>query len=366
MKYIYTLLLTTLLITGCGSSSDPETQTLNDLNLINVESPYGKEDIYSKYQWEHTINFSPDLYYINSNAGSNINEAWQYGYGANNVTIAVIDTCFDLSLEDSPKNIVATYNMENNGPDISCKPGDSAHGSFVLGVLGAPINGKGIIGVAPNANYILIKLPTGGYLTENQLINAFTFAYNNGAKVISNSWGTKSLGTPLNDLFKELYNRGVIILFSSGNDNISLDTANITDESESPYVLGIGASSEINTRANYSNYGSNIDFLAPAGDYGILTTDFTYGSDLSSDSLDLVSDKYSFFAGTSAAAPLAAGIVSLIVENHMGLNMAQVKDILKSSTQKIGGVVYTNGWNDEYSYGKIDAFEALNVTNSSY
>jgi len=61
------------------------------------------------------------------------------------------------------------------------------------------------------------------------------------------------------------------------------------------------------------------------------------------------------FVGTSASAPIVSGIVALMLEKDPNLTRAEIEDILKKSADKIGNIVYVNGRNDYYGYGKVNA-----------
>ncbi|MCI0747452.1 MAG: S8 family serine peptidase [Verrucomicrobia subdivision 3 bacterium] len=129
------------------------------------------------------------------------------------------------------------------------------------------------------------------------------------------------------------------------------------------YVLAVGASGDFDYRVSYSQYGPSLDFLAPSdGGYGaIATTDRTgsYGY--------LGWDDYRLdFGGTSAAAPLAAGIAALVLSKDGNLTRASVVSKLTQNCDKVGPVAYTGTppltRNDYYGHGRLNAQLALAAT----
>ena len=120
-------------------------------------------------------------------------------------------------------------------------------------------------------------------------------------------------------------------------------------------VFAVGSSTDWDYRADYSQYGAALDFVAPSGggNADLFTTDRTgtAGYDNSN---------YTSIAGTSFSAPVAAGIAALLLSKDPTLTLSQVRTILQNSADKVGGVTYTNGFNTYYGYGRLNAATALN------
>lgn len=130
-----------------------------------------------------------------------------------------------------------------------------------------------------------------------------------------------------------------------------------------PQAIAVGASTDLDCRASYSQYGPDLDLIAPSSDggmrSGILTTDRTgiAGYDQS--------DYYPDFGGTSSATPLAAGVAGLVLSRNPGLTEPQVRQILEDSADKIDSdtAAYdASGHSDRYGFGRIDAQRALEST----
>ena len=333
------------------------------LSKYTSESSVGKEilDPFFKYAW-HLENKDENS---TIDASANITKVWKYTRGAGAV-IAVIDDSFNASHEDLKTNVIARYNVITKSTitleeDFLYDDGSGAHGTSVAGIVSASANNKGSLGVAPDAKLILISIGTDGLNTDAQIIEAFDFAMKNGANVVSCSWGTFDVSSAVSAKLKELYDAGITVVFSTGNDGQSLDASSINDESELPWVIGVGASTENATKKVSSNYGKRVDILAPSGDnIGLITTDEMGSKGSNAGEEDLINENYTFFNGTSASAPIVAGVAALLYSVDNSLTPAQIREAIITSADKIGDVSYNDrGWNEFYAYGKINAFEAL-------
>jgi len=119
-------------------------------------------------------------------------------------------------------------------------------------------------------------------------------------------------------------------------------------------TIGVGANTNFDYRSDYSQYGSDLDFVAPSsgGTIDIPSTDRT-------GSVGYVSDDYVYFTGTSSASPLAAGVAALMLSKSYDLTANEIRNLMRDSADKIGGVSYSGGFNTYYGYGRINAYNAL-------
>ncbi len=316
---------------------------------------------YSKYLWHL---FPPDkkfanFFGINPKANIDILDAWKITRGVG-VKIAIIDGTFDIYHEDLKDNIIQTYNADNNSSDVYNHSYSTSHGSICAGFSASPMNGVGIIGSAPEAKLILISQESNDIIS---MIRAFEKAKEFGAKVISCSWGTEHISEALKSELKSLYDANITIIFASGNDKKNFDEMGIDDESEQESVIGVGATDERNDVSYYSNYGSNIDILAPGGDTDIVGMVGLDDSGEKGDNyrLGLVNNNYSFVNGTSFSAPLVAGVVALMYSANPKLTPFEIRKIIIETADKIGGesANYINGFDIYRAYGKINAKRAV-------
>lgn len=307
-------------------------------------------DPYYKFQWHLKNTEYPG-------ADINVEEAWRYTKGAG-VLAAVIDEGIDIDHPDLKANIVGFANYNDPGTDYPGSDTGNWHGTACIGLLGAAENSTGIVGVAPESKLLAIRYSDANV---SQDILAFDDLMKQGVSVISNSWGSYANLDAYNYIFKKLATegrggKGILIFFATGNEHLDMDTPGINDESESPWVISIGASTHDDKIAPYSNYGSTLDFLAPGGVEGgqLVTTD-------AQGEKGYTDWNYNFnFVGTSAAAPIAAGVGALILSANPDLTREEVIEILKQSAVKIGDEPYDrNGRNNFAGYGRIDAGKAV-------
>ena len=346
----YFLSFSLIVLYGCGGSSDG----VSNKNPFNVKSfnPYTDDGF--KYAW-HLRVVEPDIastYNITDDSNINIYGAWAKTRGGG-VKVAVIDYDFNPLNADIKSNVASTYDTETNTTNI--KKDISSHGTSIASIIASPKNGIGVIGVAPETKLILIDANiSSDYSNDTNKIRAFYKAKELGAKVICCSWGSLSkVSSQMKDTLKNMYNSGITVIFASGNNGgLDLDSdVDFDDESESPYVIGVGASTEQNTKADYSNYGDNIDILAPGG-----SASFGIYSDRYYDS------NYDYLNGTSAAAPIVAGVVALMLSVNHDLTPKQIRDIIISTAQKIdpkNANYDQNGFSHTHAYGKINASAAV-------
>jgi subtilisin family serine protease len=283
-------------------------------------------------------------------------------YSANGVKIAIIDDGVDITHEDLVNSFIATYDITTSSTDVTHSNSNDFHGTSVSGIIGARINSKGIAGIANKAQLIFLK--DSETMTDSETIELFNKAQEFGADIINCSWGTYDVSDAVKSKIVDLATngrdgKGIIIVFASGND----DTDMGNDESAIPEVIGVSATNKYNERAYYSNYGSELDIVAPGGEYiGITTLDASgdKGMAYSDEDYFLYNDS-NFFAGTSASAPIVSGVIGLMLEKKPDLTRLEIMQILKDSSDKIGSIGYVNGRNDYYGYGKINVAKIMDM-----
>lgn len=128
-----------------------------------------------------------------------------------------------------------------------------------------------------------------------------------------------------------------------------------------PNSIAVGSATDRDLRSDYSQYGYNLDFLAPSnGGWNDITALDPLGSVGWNDT-----DIKSGFGGTSSACPLAAGIGALLLSLDPTYTALEVRSIMRRSCDKVGSLPYSGGdtnaggRNDIYGYGRINAFSVL-------
>jgi thermitase len=329
--------------------------------------------VFIKHQEKYIPNdpFVNKEWFLEGTNSVNAMSAWQELINAGktagkNVKLAVIDDGFEVNHPDLKPNVINYKNFGNKIPDSSpiYNPGnhvceaykgtEDCHGTSCAGAAGGRFdNNEGIAGVCPMCQLILIRYASPGTIYD--VIYSFQYAFEQGAQVISNSWGLNiPRNTALDNTFKWAKKAGIVILFASGNNNQQLTE---TEFASSPYLLAVG---EINKQGkrSYGHYGKYLDIVAPGNQ--ITTTDLTGSDGYSKGNWGSNPDYTEDFAGTSAACPIAAGSVALIKEANPNLSWDEIYNIIKETATKVGGYEYDGkGFNIYYGYGLINARDAV-------
>lgn len=319
-------------------------------------------------------------------ADAKVIEAWQVlgNLGSDKITIAIVDRGFDINHPDFANKIVAPrdFRLEND-PSLS-EPfqiiiendsekltSDSDHGTACAGIALASSTGQGIVGVAPNARFMPIRINTASTM---EMRSIFRHAMRNGCDILSCSFGI--LGKPMDSLLiRTIRNcatrgrngKGCIICFATGNDYSILQNNEVATH---PYIIAVGASTSEDEFAPYTNRSSNMSVVAPGG-YGYSGTMVTsdtgmvnvHGEELSVGEGENETPYYRFNAeGTSFACPLVAGVCALVLSANPRLSAMEVKAIIERTADKIGHPSdYINGHSIKYGWGRINAANAVRM-----
>ncbi len=301
----------------------------------------------------------------------------------------MIDDGVDIDHEEfsSPGKIVAKRDASFGTDDPRPGQGDN-HGTSCAGVAAA--DGKfGASGVAPAAKLMPIRLVSDlGSLEE---ADAFEWAADHGADVISCSWGPQdgkwfdpqdpvhTRKVPLPDstrlaiehaLTHGRNGRGCVITWAAGNGNESVDNDGYASH---PGVVAVAACNDAGRKSAYSDFGKANWCAFPSNDSiqaqtpGIFTTDRSGAPGYNSgrESLGDVKGNYTNnFGGTSSACPGAAGVAALVLSRNPELRHDEVKDILKRCCEQIdpaNGKYDAGGHSAWYGYGRLDAKKAVDL-----
>ncbi len=356
-------------------------------------------DTYYANQW-HLNNTGQD----GATPGADIDapEAWMDGLGLN-VVVGIYDDAVDVDHLDLRDNYTgAGHDPVANDGDPRPKFVGDEHGTAVMGLICAAPNSQGVRGVAPLAKFTCSRGVTDMTSLE-QDASVYTFARQEDVDVHSNSWGyvfgmlnPPIVADAINTAFEEgrdpdgpqgeMPPRGMVVLFSTGNDGLELDEGSELSTLQS--VIGVGASNAADRRSQFSNYGVDINIVAPSNDTsfttflpGMVTTDNT-------DSAGYVEDGYNIdgfndfgfpnlanpdytreFGGTSASCPVAAGVAAIVVGINPALTATQVRLILEHTCDQIAldeaaysGLTQRSLF---YGYGRVNARKAAQAAVAS-
>ena len=295
--------------------------------------------------------------------------AWGLTLGSPEVIIAVLDDGVQLDHPDLAENI------RGAGRDFTVYPPvDGAdprttsdrHGTSVAGVVAARgDNGIGVTGICPRCTILPVRVVGSSNLGTAA---AFRWAVAQGAAVITNSWGYARAAPPADDAVRDAIDaaardgrngRGTLVVFGMTNDSVDNCGAH-ADISSLESVLAVGVSNHHDDIGG-SGFGPCMDLVAPAkprdrDTLGVTTTDRT-GIDGHTSG-----DYYTGFGGTSAAAPLVAGIAGLLLSLNPDLTRADLQHILEHTADKIDpddAAYDAAGFSSRAGYGRVNAARAL-------
>lgn len=346
-------------------------------------------------------------------------KAWDITRGDRSVVIAITDDSFDLAHPDlqGPGKIVAPRDFKNRDGLPTPTADYENHGTAVAGVALAEETGSGIVGIAPGCSFM--PLQTTGFLDDASIEQLFDWAIAQGADVISCSWSPAAVYFPLSRRISRAINKaatagrngkGCVVLFSAGNANRPVDgrveetgwarnllkgvTTWLSGFAIHPDVITVSASTSLNRKAAYSNWGRHISVAAPSNNappnMALSEGTFNTGPPIRERLIGravLTSDRtgqagyttsdYTGFGGTSSACPLVAGIVGLMLCANPDLTAQEVKRLLQDTTDKIvdenpdpqlgqrNGTYDSKGHSLWFGYGKVNAYKAVKAAKDS-
>ncbi|MBI2845292.1 MAG: S8 family serine peptidase [Chloroflexi bacterium] len=350
-------------------------QYASDSNVEYAEPNYFAKLAYEPNDSRYTLGEQWNL----NNTGQTINgvagkldadidapEAWDTTTGDPSTIIAIIDTGIDFQHPDLAGQIWTNpdediddppfdddgngYADDVNGWDFvndDNDPNDDhtfnghSHGSHVSGIAAAETNNAtGVAGVCPNCRIMPLKVcNASGQCSWSDIAEAIQYAADNGAEIISMSLGgncNKTVAAAVN----YAWNNGLLIIAAAGNGYGN----GIDWPARFRRVMAVGATNNLDKRASFSDYGAQLDLVAP----GV--------SVLSSIRVDVDPlDPYRLFSGTSMATPHVAGVAGLIWSQNQLLTHRQVWRILIKTADDLGPA----GKDAKYGFGRLNADRAV-------
>lgn len=290
-----------------------------------------------------------------------ITDLWEQATGKG-VTVAVIDTGVDGTHQDLVDNVIEGYDASGVSSSSDGWKGlgiEPEHGTLVASMIAGhghdddsvsanpnePGKPAGMMGVAPNATILPISLELGTSTADSRPINdqipdAVRYAVDHGADIINLSVGSNETSWPesWDSAFAYAEEQGVLIIASAGNRGAGI--TQVGAPATMPGVLTVGGVDEKRQDSKASSsQGISIAVSAPS--------ESMIGA--------IPGDKYATWSGTSASAPLVAGLAALIMEKYPDLTDHQVIERIISSADDAGDP----GRDVLYGYGIINPAKAL-------
>lgn len=235
-------------------------------------------------------------------------QAWDTTIGSQSIIVGVIDSGLDSSHPEFAGRVVPGYDFIQNDADPQ---DENSHGTHVAGTVGATgDNGIGVVGVNWDVKIMPLRIcNAAGACNLAAAVNAINRGLNGGAKVFNMSLGGQ--GTCPSSLQAEINranSQGAVVIVAAGNDSRD---AGMYSPASCNGVLTVGATTQSDGRASFSNYGSVVDISAP----GVAIVSSVPGG-------------YKSNQGTSMASPHVAGAAALLLSANPSLSSQQVRDCL--------------------------------------
>ncbi|MGH2838350.1 MAG: S8 family peptidase [Thermoleophilaceae bacterium] len=265
-------------------------------------------------------------------------EAWGTRTGCGKV--AILDTGIDTDHPDLKGNLHKSSDKPNNNKDDD-KNGfvddtygynaiagegsgedDEGHGTHVAGIVAAKgNNSEGISGICWSAKLLAVKfMNSRGTGSTSNAIEGIEYAVKAGAKVINCSFGSSSKSSALKDAVEFAQEKKTLLVVASGNSDENIDKKPSYPASyDDKNILAVAASTSDDKLASFSNFGSeDVDVAAPGEN--IFST--------------YVGGGYKVVSGTSMAAPLAAGLASMLRKHASDATPADLRKAIRKKVDK--------------------------------
>jgi subtilisin family serine protease len=275
----------------------------------------------------------------------NAKVAWDAGLTGKGVMVAVIDDPGDVSHPDlNPNWAGKAYDPLQDKVYTDAaewvnyfKKAENSHGTYVASSIVAPRDGKGIVGVAPEAKWMPVVMFNPGSYGSFYIARGAVWATDNGARVINNSWGGGTSFGAVQDAFNYAMAKGTTVVASMGNsyhDEFQYPAA-------LPGIIASGALDASNRKVTFSTSGRHISSSAPGQDTILVRPTWQGGG-------------HALISGTSFSSPYTAGVAALVLQKCPAATPYQVRRVLETTANaavgsNLGGFDRDTGW------GSLDA-----------
>jgi subtilase family protein len=219
-------------------------------------------------------------------------------------------------------------------------PLGGVHGTAVASVVGAPVNGVGLVGVYPEAviRSYDASLGDGTRLPAAEIARGIVAAAQAGRSVINLSLGGDTPDPAIDAAVAQAVRSGSLVVAASGNSG-DFDNA-ISYPGADPHVLTVGATDQNDRPASFTTRSSYVDLAAPGVDIPVASA---------------LDNSYQAEDGTSFSSPMVAGAAAWLWTARPTLDASQVAEILRTTARDVN----TPGYDEATGNGILDVAAAL-------
>ena len=273
-------------------------------------------------------------------------EWWRPAVGADRATppgpgkpVTVIDSGLDLTHPEfarrpntTPLNAQSTVGNEGEG-----------HGTAVSSVIGAPVDGQGLVGIYPQATLQSWDASAlfGEGASLGQEIQGLEAAAKRGAGVVNISLGSKNPSTLEEEAIMAAFGSGALVVAAAGN---AFQTGNPPQyPADYSHVLTVGATDQQNQPTSFSSSSLAVDLAAPGEGIPVALP------------LAINPTGYDVWDGTSFSAPMVSGAAAWVWTVRGNLDKTQIFDLMRFSAKDI----WSPGYDKDTGFGLLDVPAAL-------
>lgn len=268
------------------------------------------------------------------------NYAWRYTRGLN-ARVAVVDTGIARAHGD-----LRVYGGASYVPGVRSWNDDQGHGTHVAGTIAALANGRGVVGVAPQARLYAVKvLNSRGRGMTSWILNGLAACYRARMHIVNLSLGSLATTHNVNTYSRAyeragqlLRRRGILAVAAAGNSG-QTRRPYVANPARCPSFMAVAAVDSRRRRAAFSSYGPQVEIAAPGVGVWSTTNNGAYGRK----------------SGTSMAAPHVAGVAALNKSRRPYLSGSFIRSRMKSTANDLG----TPGRDPFYGYGLVNAYRSV-------
>ena len=311
-------------------------------------------------------------------------ELWNIGFTGTGVVVANMDTGVDVDHPDlqnkwrgGANSWFNPYSDPTHSSDCgipeNCTPCElssdtpcdvNGHGTQTMGIIVGGRAGGTTIGVAPDAEWIAVKVFNDtGEASFSTIHQGFQWlldpdqdpSTDDAPDVVNNSWRLDNINECSLEFepdIQALKAAGIAVVFSAGNSGPALSTS--ISPANNPEAFAVGAVDQSNGIASFSSRGPSAcdgatypDLVAPG--VNINTSDLTFGG--------VFPNSYVHVSGTSYSAPHVAGAMALLLSAYPNLTVPEIDSILRQSAFDLG----LCGADNDYGYGFLDVMKAYQL-----